>query len=62
MTLSNEVPGGTVMAKPIHFSMPPFGLAAAHGVVPVARRGETGAERLAYGTPAAAAAGLPSGE
>lgn len=33
--------------------MPPFGLAAAHGVVPLAARGRTAADRLAYRAPAA---------
>jgi heme-degrading monooxygenase HmoA len=36
----------------IYSGMPPFGLGAAHGAVPVAMRGETGAERLAYAGPA----------
>lgn len=34
----------------IYFAMPEFGLAKAHGAVPLARRGRTAAERLAYGT------------
>ena len=47
------VPAGSY--ESLYSGMPPFGLAAAHGVVPVARRGETAAQRLAYGGGAAAA-------
>jgi hypothetical protein len=47
------VPAGS--HESIYFGMPPFGLAAAHGAVPVARRGRTGRERLAYGAPSSAA-------
>ncbi|MEU9124247.1 DUF4188 domain-containing protein [Streptomyces sp. NPDC048506] len=39
------VPAGSY--ESIYVDMPPFGLAAARGVVPVARRGERAAERLA---------------
>ncbi|MEV6011228.1 DUF4188 domain-containing protein [Streptomyces sp. NPDC051976] len=45
------VPAGSYEA--VYLSMPPFGLAAAHGVVPLAARGRTAADRLAYRAPAA---------
>jgi hypothetical protein len=41
------VPAGSY--ESLYSGMPPFGLAAAHGAIPVARRGETAAQRLAYG-------------
>jgi hypothetical protein len=44
------VPAGSY--ESIYFAMPPFGLAAAHGTVPVTARGRTAADRLAYRTPA----------
>ncbi|MFI1093063.1 DUF4188 domain-containing protein [Streptomyces sp. NPDC020917] len=47
------VPAGGYEA--IYYGMPPFGLAAAHGVVPLATRGGTGRERLSYGVPQAQA-------
>jgi hypothetical protein len=40
------VPEGSYEA--IYFDMPPFGLAAAHGQVPVERRGRTARERYAW--------------
>ena len=43
------VPAGGYEA--IYYGMPPFGLAAAHGVAPLATRGGTGRERLSYGVP-----------
>lgn len=49
------VPAGKY--ESVYFGMPPFGLAAAHGAVPVGSRGETARERLAHGTPAAAGVG-----
>ncbi|MEV0535240.1 DUF4188 domain-containing protein [Kitasatospora sp. NPDC050463] len=40
------VPEGSYEA--IYFDMPPFGLAGAHGSLPVERRGRRAADRLAY--------------
>ncbi|GAA2801617.1 hypothetical protein GCM10010505_30380 [Kitasatospora aburaviensis] len=45
------VPEGSYEA--IYFDMPPFGLAAAHGALPVERRGRRAADRLAYRSRAA---------
>ncbi|MEV6106559.1 DUF4188 domain-containing protein [Streptomyces sp. NPDC051940] len=42
-----EVPAGRY--ENLYYGMPPWGLGAAHGVVPVARRGERAADRLAAG-------------
>ncbi|MEV0319281.1 DUF4188 domain-containing protein [Streptomyces sp. NPDC050658] len=45
------VPHGSY--ESIYFDMPPFGLAAATGSLPVERRGRTAAERFAHGAGAA---------
>ncbi|MCB5182208.1 DUF4188 domain-containing protein [Streptomyces antimicrobicus] len=44
------VPAGSY--ESIYFDMPPFGLAAATGAVPVEQRGRTAAQRFAHRTPA----------
>ncbi|MYU21868.1 DUF4188 domain-containing protein [Streptomyces sp. SID8352] len=41
----------------VYVDMPPFGLAAAHGQVPVERRGRSAAERLAHRAPRRTAPG-----
>ncbi|MFJ3787377.1 DUF4188 domain-containing protein [Kitasatospora sp. NPDC090091] len=53
------VPEGSYEA--IYFDMPPFGLAAAHGALPVERRGRRAADRLAYRSKAAAGSAAAAG-
>ncbi|SEN99998.1 DUF4188 domain-containing protein [Actinacidiphila rubida] len=43
------VPAGSY--ESIYFGMPPFGLAEAHGAVPLGAHGDTGRERFARGVP-----------
>ncbi|MFD0274706.1 DUF4188 domain-containing protein [Kitasatospora sp. NPDC127111] len=51
------VPEGSYEA--IYFDMPPFGLAAATGSLPIERRGRRAADRFAYRSKAAAAPDAP---
>ncbi|MFJ5272093.1 DUF4188 domain-containing protein [Streptomyces sp. NPDC088358] len=54
------VPEGSY--ESIYADMPPFGLAAAHGVLPVEKRGRRGADRFAHRSPRAEAeAGAEAG-
>jgi heme-degrading monooxygenase HmoA len=52
------VPEGSY--ESIYADMPPFGLGAAHGVVPVEKRGQRAADRFAHRSAEGAAAGTPT--